>query len=202
MARNNTGKRTSNRSSARNKDQHPLLAGVLIGIFVTAGLAAGVSWYIKRSPSPFLHKEKAASKAAAETAKPSTQKQTAKSPTDSENGKPRFEFYKVLTDKSSTPIVNPSKAADKTRVTNNKQAIAFEPQLLQAGSFSNQDEAEKLKAKLAMLGVEANIHSASIPDKGVWYRVRLGPYKSEAELNKARGFLKQNGIDSTPMRVQ
>jgi cell division protein FtsN len=63
-------------------------------------------------------------------------------------------------------------------------------------------DAENLKAKLALLGVEANIQTAAIKDKGVWYRVRLGPYKNADELNRARGFLKQNGVNSTPMRVQ
>jgi cell division protein FtsN len=73
---------------------------------------------------------------------------------------------------------------------------------LRAGSFSNVNDAENLKAKLALLGVEANIQTATIPDKGVWYRVRLGPYKNADEMNHARAFLKQNGVDSTPMRAQ
>ncbi len=73
---------------------------------------------------------------------------------------------------------------------------------MQAGSFPKADDAEKLKAKLALLGVEASVQSATIPDKGVWYRVRVGPYKSAEELNRARNFLKQNGVDSTPIRAQ
>ena len=80
--------------------------------------------------------------------------------------------------------------------------ISYEPQILQAGSFSNAEDAENLKAKLALLGVVANVQSATIPEKGVWYRVRLGPYNTADEMNHARNFLKQNGVDSTPMRAQ
>ncbi len=78
----------------------------------------------------------------------------------------------------------------------------FEPQLLQIGSFSNVDDAEMLKSKLALLGIDAYIKTMAIPDKGVWYRVKSGPYKSADDLSRMRGYLKQNGIDSTPMRAQ
>jgi cell division protein FtsN len=112
------------------------------------------------------------------------------------NGKPRFEFYNVLTNKQDAAATVPSKSDGEAKPASNTA------QILQAGSFSNVDDAEKLKAKLAMLGAEANIQTAAIPDKGVWYRVRLGPYKNVDELNKAKAFLKQNGVDSTPMRAQ
>ena len=73
---------------------------------------------------------------------------------------------------------------------------------MQAGSFAKADDADKIKAKLALLGIEASTQTATIPDKGVWYRVRLGPYKNADEMNRVRSFLKQNGVDSTPMRSQ
>jgi len=196
------GKNTGNRTSAPNKSNSSLLAGVLIGILVGAGMVAGVALYLKKAPSPFVHKEPATANPPIEAAKPGRQTQPSTAASGVDSGKPRFEFYKVLTDKQSTTAVTPAKPAEKPKTATSKPASVFEPQLLQAGSFSNPDDAEKLKAKLAMLGVEASIQSASIPDKGVWYRVRLGPYKSAEELNHARDFLKQNGVDSTPMHVQ
>ena len=112
----------------------------------------------------------------------------------------------MLTDKQDATVVTP-KRADKSKVPDVKPAdtkptVAYEPHLLQAGSFRKPEDAENLKAMLAMKGVEASVQPATIPDKGVWYRVRLGPYKSEGELNSARNFLKQNGVDATPMRAQ
>lgn len=177
-----------------------MMAGILVGVIIGVGVAAGLAWYLMKSPSPFLHKEPLADKPSAVTAPLNPAAGTLDSGVNS--GKPRFEFYKVLTDKPDKTIIAPAKPADKSRVADIKPAPGYEPHLLQAGSFQNADDAEKLKAKLALLGVEANVQSATIPDKGIWYRVRLGPYKTEDEVNRARGFLKQNGVDSTPMRAQ
>ena len=77
-----------------------------------------------------------------------------------------------------------------------------EAYFLQAGAFANADDADKLKAKLAMLGMEASVQAATLPDKAVWHRVRLGPYRSADEMNKTLSMLKQNGVSATPMRAQ
>jgi len=53
----------------------------------------------------------------------------------------------------------------------------------------------KTQAKLALLGMEANIQTVTIPDKGVCHRVRTGPYQNSKEMNDARAALKQNGMD-------
>jgi len=177
------------------------MAGILVGVVIGVCIAAGLAWYLMKSPAPFLHKEPLANKPATDSAQQNPPAGVADPGTS--GGKPRFEFYKVLTDKQDKTIVTPAKPADKPpRVADHKPAAGYEPHLLQAGSFQNVDDAEKLKAKLAMLGVEANVQSATIPDKGVWYRVRLGPYHSADEESQARSFLKQNGVDSTPIRAQ
>jgi cell division protein FtsN len=188
-----------NNSSSPRKGGSQLLTGILLGTVIGAGLAAGVAWYLKNSPGPFIKREHAAIGPPAESA-PRTQPATTASGADS--GKPRFEFYKVLTDKQGANVAAPERPAEKPKAADNKPAAIYEPQILQAGSFSNETDAEKLKAKLALLGVESGIQAATIPDKGIWYRVRLGPYKTEDEMNHARNFLKQNGVESTPMRTQ
>lgn len=199
---------TGNRPTASRKGVNPLWTGIFVGLVVGVGMAAGLTWYLMKSPSPFLKKEQVTATPPVEVAKPAVPTETStpaqKSPVAGEsNGKPRFEFYKVLTDKQdATVAAPPTKHADKPKPADTKPAVAYEPHLLQAGSFPKADDAEKLKAKLALLGVEASVQSAAIPDKGVWYRVRLGPYKSEGELNSARSFLKQNGVDTTPIKVQ
>jgi cell division protein FtsN len=197
--------------AASRNGVNPLWTGILVGMIVGVALAAGLTWYVMKSPSPFLKEQVtvnppagAASPASPGETAPATQKPAA---APGEAGKPRFEFYKVLTDKQDATAAAPTRSADKPKPVDNnkadtKAAAPYEPHLLQAGSFPKVDDAEKLKAKLALLGVEATVQTATIPNKGVWYRVRLGPYKSEAELNNARNFLKQNGVDATPMRVQ
>src|SRR2546430_5327446 len=72
---------------------------------------------------------------------------------------------------------------------------------LQAGSFQNPDDAEKLKARLALMGMEATVEPANLAEKGVWYRVRLGPYTRVDEINRVRQQLTQNGVDASLVRV-
>lgn len=191
-----------NKPTAPRKSGSSLLPGILIGMVIGAGMAAGLAWYIMKSPSPFVKKEQATAKPLMDAAKPTVSAEAPASGVG--DGKPRFEFYKVLTDKPDAALAAP---AGRPRIAppplvDSKPITAGEPNFLQAGSFSNPNDAEKLKARLAMLGLESSIQTANIPDRGVWYRVRLGPYKDTDELNRTRTSLKQNGVDATPMRAQ
>lgn len=184
----------------RRKGGNSLTIGILVGVLVGVCMAAGVAWYIMKSPSPYTNKEQAKP----EIAKPVGSNAIEKPAAPTGDQKPRFEFYNVLTDKNANTI--PTKPTDKSPPAkspkaDNKPAAVYEPQILQAGSFSSVNDAENLKAKLALLGLEANIQTATIPDKGLWYRVRVGPYKNAGEMNHARNFMKQNGVESTPMRA-
>ncbi|MCW5605614.1 MAG: SPOR domain-containing protein [Burkholderiales bacterium] len=53
-----------------------------------------------------------------------------------------------------------------------------------------------------MLGIEASIQTITLPDKGVWHRVRVGPYTGVEELTRARETLKQNGVETTLIKVR
>jgi len=171
-------------------------------------LAAGLAWFILKSPSPFVNKEQpVAERPMTEVGKPAKAPVVAAKPADQSvpasgvgDGKPRFEFYKVLTDKQDATVAAPNKAADKPQAV--PAPAAKEIYYLQAASFSNADDAEKMKAKLTLLGMEVKVLTVTIPDKGVWYRVRVGPYKGTEEMNSARSTLKLNGVDGTPMRGQ
>jgi cell division protein FtsN len=205
----NVGRDGGSNSAAPRKGNSLIWVGVFVGILAGVGMAAGVAWYLMKSPKPFLNKEQPA-KLQPEPAKPAASAAagtaTEKPAAAQADGKQRFEFYTVLTNKP--PVVAPVKPADKSKPAeklhpaDNKRVAVYEPQILQAGSFSSISDAEKLKARLALLGLEANIQTATIPDKGGWYRVRLGPYKSSDDMNRTSYFLKQNGVDSTPMRAQ
>jgi cell division protein FtsN len=91
--------------------------------------------------------------------------------------------------KSSAVPATPVKSADETL-------------FLQAGAFQNIADAENLKAKIAFAGFEANVKSVNLPEKGTLYRVRLGPYKSQDEVNRIKGVLSQNGIAAAVVRPE
>ena len=73
---------------------------------------------------------------------------------------------------------------------------------MQLGSFQNQDEADNLKAKLALLGVEAKIQSVTVPEKGLVHRVRVGPYSRQDEVDRVKAQLKQDGIGATVVKAE
>jgi cell division protein FtsN len=66
---------------------------------------------------------------------------------------------------------------------------------LQAGAFVNETEAENLKARLALAGWEAAVQPAPTADKGVRFRVRLGPYDNTEELARVKSDLGKRGFD-------
>ena len=74
--------------------------------------------------------------------------------------------------------------------------------LLQVGSFQNPADADNLKARLALLGMEAGVEPINLAEKGTWYRVRLGPYIKVDEINRLRQTLAQNGIEATLVKVK
>jgi len=70
--------------------------------------------------------------------------------------------------------------------------------MLQAGSFKQQAEAEKLIATLALNGIEAKIQRFPMEDE-TWYRVRIGPIATAQEFDQIRTKLQDADIAVTPV---
>jgi len=173
-----------------------LLVGILIGLVLGLGIALGVAWYLNKTPSPFLTEKKASktepAKGEKATAQPKGEEKSAKAAE-----KPRFDFYKILPGNEEPATDQQLKDAQRKKAPDAKETF-----FLQAGAFQNAPDADNLKARLALLGVEANIQTATVPEKGVWHRVRVGPYTSVEELNRTRDTLKQNGIETALIKVR
>ena len=174
-----------------------LLVGILIGLVLGLGIALGVAWYINKMPSPFTAERRTPPKIeppkSEKSAAPKGEDKAAKA-----TEKPRFDFYKILPGEET--------AAEKQRKDEKKDkavaSVAKERFFLQAGAFQNAPDADNLKARLALIGVEATIQSTVVPEKGTWHRVRVGPYTSVEELNRVRDTLKQNGIETALIKVR
>jgi len=187
-------KRNESRAGGRRGGGHSLLVGILIGLVLGLAIALGVAWYINKMPSPFLNRS--ATPHNNEKAIPAVPRSEEKTARPSE-GKPRFDFYKILPGNEEPATDQQLKDAQKQSPTISKEAF-----FLQAGAFQSASDADNLKARLALIGVEATIQTTSVPDKGVWHRVRVGPYTSVEELNRARDALKQNGVETTLIKVR
>lgn len=71
---------------------------------------------------------------------------------------------------------------------------------LQAGAFREQKDAEATRAKLALLGVEAQITERQ-SENGTLYRVRIGPFAQLEPMTRVRGKLSDNGMDAAVVRT-
>ena len=72
--------------------------------------------------------------------------------------------------------------------------------ILQAGAFGASGDAEAVKAKIALLGLNARVESAQISGKTV-YRVRMGPYGTASELANAKDKLANGGLPAMAVKT-
>ncbi len=193
--------RNSNRPN-NNGNEFPVFAGILLGIVMGLAIAGGIAWFVlkKNTVTPPSREAAQASKPAGTSAdgKPAA----AGTASGSGEGKARFEFYKELTDTASSKKNDRQETAMIKPVPTSKPADSAMTYYLQEGAYTNIDDAEKVKAKLALLGMVANVQAANIPDKGVWYRVRLGPYRNSSEMNETLATLKLNGINAVAVKLK
>ena len=71
--------------------------------------------------------------------------------------------------------------------------------ILQAGSYPDAKGADEIKAKLALLGFQANVQPVTVNGRQ-WHRVRLGPYASASDLESAKRSLGENGINAIALK--
>jgi len=188
-------KSPGNRAAAKS-GAGSFLFGVLTGLLLGLGIALAVAWYINKMPTPFINRLAPAAKS--DTTKSGDSAKTDDKTAKAADSKPRFDFYKILPG-SEEPVTEQQfkDAQQKPSAAQSKESF-----YLQAGAFQNAPDADNLKARLALLGVEATVQTTALPDKGVWHRVRVGPYTAIDDLNRARDTLKQSGIETTLIRVR
>ena len=195
----------------------PLL-GVFIGIALGLGLAAGVAFYLLKSGNPY-----ASTGPAKEAARDGMKDPAKAGRSDAAADKPRFDFYKILpgveepkiqpkgaeraapdratADRAASPEKAVAKADERAAPpAAEKQSKPADRFWLQAGSFANEADAENLKATLAFAGLESVVQPASLPDKGLRFRVRLGPYDNTDELARKKGELAKRGFDAAVIK--
>ncbi len=71
---------------------------------------------------------------------------------------------------------------------------------LQVGSYAQRGDAEAQRAKFAVMGYEAQVQVAEVPDKGTLHRVRIGPFRDPDEAARVRSDLARQGIEVSVVR--
>lgn len=134
---------------------------------------------------------------------------------DEEEERPRFEFYSILPE---LEVVLPDPRDDEPEVEEGvdpaPEVVEPEPEAgepaapapdadhnfyLQVGSFQDPEPAESLVAEVTLLGLDVQVRSVEVNDED-WYRVHVGPFTDEGELEAAQERLQDNGIDSLVLR--
>ena len=176
---------------------NPFISGLLVGFLLGIGAAIAVTLMIKGNGSPFTNRNTQAAvvEPLAPEAKPADEDALPKS----ENPKPKtdeqkhFDFYTILpgTETSVT----------EKEIKNTPETVKKDSYFLQTGAFQKESDADNMKAKLALQGFEAVVQTASIPEKGVWHRVRVGPLAGIDQINKTRSDLVTNGFNADLIKV-
>ena len=114
--------------------------------------------------------------------------------TNEEPPKPRFDFYTMLPEHSiedEVPAPEPGTPTEAPR--------SSEYYLLQAGSFRQQEDADRRRAELLLLGLEPTIRE-STGDNGRWFRVYLGPFETRSKMSRARSLTAAQNIDTLVLK--
>lgn len=110
----------------------------------------------------------------------------------------KYDFYEML---PNFEVVVPEKDKDVKRDL--PAAARVERPgvyVLQAGSYRNQADAERVQKQLALQGVQAKVQRVAV-DADVWHRVRIGPISNLDEVNKVRKQLQAAEVDALVIRV-
>jgi cell division protein FtsN len=100
----------------------------------------------------------------------------------------KFDFYTLLPERE---VIVPT----EREVTDSspEQTTLY---ILQAGSFRNAADADRLRAKLILMGLDAKTEAVSGATGELWHRVQVGPFTNRSKLSKARSMLINDGIDT------
>ena len=109
----------------------------------------------------------------------------------------RFTFYKML---PSFEVVIPEQEPDVARDVAPKAILEPGQYVLQAGSFTRFEDADRRRAELALQGIESTIQRVAIDDK-TYHRVRIGPTRDLEKLNQQRARLRAANIDVLRIRL-
>jgi len=170
--RSNTNRRGAGRSR-----------GVVVGILVIV-CAGALAWYYRST----LELTPVGTPPPASSAAPARARAEPEAAVARETE--RFEFYDMLPDAEVEVPVQPGTSGGAVPAPVSVPGTY----VVQAGAFPDYREADKVKARLALLGIVAEIQAADA-NGARFHRVRIGPVDNLDQLNLLRNRLRQNGIE-------
>lgn len=178
--------------------KHSKGGGRASGMSAGGGFIIGLSLGLAVAVAVHLYHRRASTNSVTQAVPLATEKaEGAPKPTpESAEADTEYEFYDVL---PKLEVVVPNK---ETR-GNNAAAGAIDTPgsyVLQAGSYRNFVDADRVRAQLALQGIESSVQKVTV-DADTWHRVRIGPINNLSQLEETRRKLREAQIDAMVIRM-
>jgi len=187
-------KRSKRRRTSSQKQEYPGWVWMLFGLAI--GLSVAFAIYVRDSepaPPPAATRQPASLDSAIDdNGESAAAAEAAKEPAES-----RFTFYDML---PNFEVVIPEQEPDVTADVEPRAVVKPGLYILQAGSFTRYEDADRRRAELALQGIESTIQRVTIDDR-TYHRVRIGPTDDLDELNLLRSRLRAANIDVIRIRL-
>jgi len=166
-----------------------LVAGFVVGLALGLSVALAVYLYDRR---PAARVAQQSSPIAAEETPPAPEPAPA-----SQQSETQYDFYEMLPKYEVVIPEQDGRVQQPSRSAPVRKPGAY---ILQAGSFRNYADADRMRALIAMQGVESKIQKVTI-DNDTWHRVRIGPITNLQKLEETRSKLRQARVEALVIRV-
>ncbi len=194
----------SGRGNATRRTNNDRRTGFSWGSFVT-GMVVGIGVTLTGALVPYWWPDERSGLVLTPVA---TAGQTDATPptTTAEVVEPQFTFWDELPRERAArteTAADPRRSSQTRRVSavsdtsSSEEAIEY---LLQAGSFSRNEDAERLRGSLMLLGMPADTMTVTLPGGAIRHRVLVGPYSDERDFRRAQTQLREQNIDPLPLR--
>lgn len=169
--------------SRPRRDSFSGWAGLAIGLTIGLGVGLAFYWFDPRTPP--------APAAGPAPVPASTRESNGEEPAE------RYDFYEML---PNFEVVVPEREAAVPRDAPAEPVARAGSYVLQVGSYRKFEEADRVRAQLALQGIESKVQRVSV-DNDTWHRVRIGPISDLKALNRVRQRLREAEMDVLVIRV-
>lgn len=158
--------------------------GLVIGLAVGLGVGLALYFFDPRTPPD-------TAEAPAADAEPASAREAAAGDPE------RYDFYEVL---PNFEVIVPEREAVLKLEAPTAPVERAGSYVLQVGSYRKFEEADRVRAQLALQGIESRVQPVSI-DNDTMHRVRVGPINDLKELNRVRDRLREAEMDFLVIRA-
>jgi len=187
--------RKTRRKSRAKKSEYPPFVWMLFGLAV--GLSVAFAVYVKDRQPDTAPVAQAPQPASLQDSLDDNGETATAADEPVENKGKRFTFYDILPNvEILTNETTPEVEADIEPQAIDEPGVY----VLQAGSFSTHNDADRRRAELALQGIESHIQRVKLNDRN-YHRVYIGPTDDLDELNVLRSRLRAAKIDVFRIRL-